>query len=76
MVEIAEEFRRVSDLPILIQSNAGLPELTDGAAVYPESPEFMAEKAAKLVDLGVVVIGGCCGTTPEHIRAFQRFKTE
>jgi 5-methyltetrahydrofolate--homocysteine methyltransferase len=72
MVEIAKEFKRVSTLPILIQSNAGLPELQDGRAVYPESPKFMAEKAAELVDLGVAVIGGCCGTTPEHIRLLRR----
>lgn len=50
--------------------------LRAGIAVYPESPELMEEKAAELVELGVAVIGGCCGTTPEHIRALQRFKTE
>jgi 5-methyltetrahydrofolate--homocysteine methyltransferase len=72
MVEIAGEFTRVSRIPVLIQANAGLPELRDGVAVYPESPAFMAERTAKLVDLGVAVIGGCCGTTPEHIRAFRQ----
>jgi 5-methyltetrahydrofolate--homocysteine methyltransferase len=72
MVEIARELKKVSKLPILIQSNAGLPELRDGAAVYPESPAFMAEKAKELVDLGVEVIGGCCGTTPEHISALRQ----
>jgi 5-methyltetrahydrofolate--homocysteine methyltransferase len=72
MVEIAREFKKVSNLPILIQSNAGLPELRDGAAVYPESPAFMRDKAKELVDLGVEVIGGCCGTTPEHIRALRQ----
>lgn len=72
MVEIARELRKVSNLPILIQANAGLPELRDGEAVYPESPEFMAEKAKALVDLGVAIIGGCCGTTPAHTRALRQ----
>jgi 5-methyltetrahydrofolate--homocysteine methyltransferase len=71
MVEIAGELKRFTKLPILIQSNAGMPELRDGVPVYPESPEFMAEKAKALVDMGVAVIGGCCGTTPEHIRALR-----
>jgi 5-methyltetrahydrofolate--homocysteine methyltransferase len=72
MVAIAREFKKVANLPILIQSNAGLPELRDSTAVYPESPEFMRDKAKELVDLGVEVIGGCCGTTPEHIRALRQ----
>lgn len=71
MVEIAREFKRVSKLPLLIQSNAGLPELRNGVAVYTETPEFMAQRAEELVRLEVSIIGGCCGTTPEHIRALR-----
>lgn len=71
MIEIAREFKKVSTLPIIIQSNAGMPELRGGVPVYPESPEFMAEQAKALVDMGVAVIGGCCGTTPEHTRALR-----
>jgi 5-methyltetrahydrofolate--homocysteine methyltransferase len=71
MIEIARELTQCSALPILIQPNAGLPETRDGNLVYPESPEFMAERARILADLGVAVIGGCCGTTPEHIRAMR-----
>jgi len=71
MVEIAAEFRRVTELPISIRPNAGLPVLRDGRPRYPEAPEQMGENVAKLVELGVRVIGGCCGTTPEHIRAFR-----
>lgn len=71
MVRIAEGFRKHTDLPILIQSNAGLPETRDDTLVYPESPEFMAECAERMLDLGVSIIGGCCGTTPEHIHAFR-----
>ncbi len=71
MVEIAREFRRCSRLPIAIQSNAGLPENRAGEVVYPETPAFMAEAAGQLIDLGVAVIGGCCGTGPDHIRALR-----
>jgi 5-methyltetrahydrofolate--homocysteine methyltransferase len=69
MVRIAREFKTHSALPVVIQANAGLPESKSGQVVYPETPEFMANGARALLDLGVAVIGGCCGTTPEHIRA-------
>jgi 5-methyltetrahydrofolate--homocysteine methyltransferase len=72
MVEVAHEFSERSDLPIVIQSNAGLPEMRNGELVYPETPEFMAGKARELVEIGVAVIGGCCGTTPDHIRALRQ----
>jgi 5-methyltetrahydrofolate--homocysteine methyltransferase len=68
MVAIAEEFQRASSLPLIIQSNAGLPVMKDGEAHYPETPAFMAEESRKLLAAGVKIIGGCCGTTPEHIR--------
>jgi 5-methyltetrahydrofolate--homocysteine methyltransferase len=71
MVEIAREFGRRSQLPIVIQANAGLPEHQAGQVVYPETPEFMAGRASELVKLGVAVIGGCCGTRPDHIRAMR-----
>ena len=71
MIRIGREFLDSSSLPIIIQSNAGMPELHGGRASYPETPEFMAEKARQLVSWGVAVIGGCCGTTPEHIRALR-----
>ncbi len=71
MVEIAREFCAHSRLPIIIQSNAGLPEHRDGELVYPESPEIMAKGARRLLDLGVAVVGGCCGTGPNHIRALR-----
>jgi 5-methyltetrahydrofolate--homocysteine methyltransferase len=72
MVAIAEEFRRHTELPVMIQSNAGLPELRDGQAVYTETPDFMAAHIPHLLNLGVRIIGGCCGTTPEHIAVFRR----
>ncbi len=72
MIEIAREFKANSSLPVIIQSNAGRPELSDGTLVYSETPDFFAEKTADLIDAGVSVIGGCCGTTPEHIRAMRK----
>ena len=72
MIEIAKEFKKYSKLPIIIQSNAGIPEMRGDRPAWPETPEFMAEKAKELVSLGVSIIGGCCGTTPEHIRALRR----
>lgn len=72
MVEIAKEFEKETTLPRIIQSNAGLPELDGGQVVYRETPEFMAEKAKDLIASGVSVIGGCCGTTPDHIRAIRK----
>ena len=72
MVRIAREFRRQTALPVIIQSNAGLPETRGGAVVYPETPAFMAGKAAELVESGVAIVGGCCGTTPQHVREMRR----
>lgn len=72
MIQIAADFRNHTDLPLIIQSNAGLPKTTDGKLVYDETPAFMAEKARELMELGVSVIGGCCGTTPEHIGALRK----
>ena len=72
MIKIAREFKKYSALPIIIQSNAGIPEMQGDKPVYPETPEFMAQKAKELVSAGVSIIGGCCGTTPEHIRAIRK----
>lgn len=71
MIKIAREFKKHTNIPIIIQSNAGIPEIKEGKSVYPESPQFMAEKARELVKIGVSIIGGCCGTTPDHIRAIR-----
>jgi len=71
MIEIAAGFKEHSKLPVIIQSNAGVPEAVGGEVVYPETPVFMAERVPRLIDLGVAIIGGCCGTGPEHIAAFR-----
>ncbi len=72
MIKIAREFRQCSGLPLLIQSNAGLPKTVGGALIYSETPAFTADRAMELVGAGVSIIGGCCGTTPEHITAIRR----
>jgi 5-methyltetrahydrofolate--homocysteine methyltransferase len=71
MICIAQEFREYSRLPIIIQSNAGLPEHKDGEIVYSETAEFFAEKVPELKAAGVSIIGGCCGTSPDYIRAMK-----
>ena len=69
-IHIVKEMRRETDKPILAEANAGLPELVDGKTVYRESPEMMASRLPELIDAGANIVGGCCGTTPEHIRRF------
>lgn len=71
IIAIAAEFRRHSDTPIAIQSNAGLPIREGDQIVYGEGPEMMAERVREMFDLGVSVVGGCCGTTPAHIAAMR-----
>jgi 5-methyltetrahydrofolate--homocysteine methyltransferase len=56
-------------VPVIIQANAGMPEFSDGQTVFRETPELMASFVPELVKAGVNIIGGCCGTTPAHIRA-------
>ncbi|MBF0205276.1 MAG: homocysteine S-methyltransferase family protein [Oligoflexia bacterium] len=72
MVNIAAEFRRHTDLPLMIESNAGLPDTKGGKLVYHQSPEMFFQKGQELIDLGVNIIGGCCGSTPEHIMAIKK----
>ena len=72
MIKIAREFKKLTTLPIIIQSNAGIPEMKDGKLFYSETPDFFAEKAKELIDAVVSIIGGCCGTTPEYIRVIRK----
>ena len=71
MVELAEQMRAHTDRHLLVHSNAGIPEIQNGEIVYTETPEFMAAGFVKLHGLGVNIIGGCCGTGPEHIRVLH-----
>ena len=68
MIGIVGEIRdQYPDVPILIHANAGLPVYQDGKTVFPESPTDMASQIQDLVESGANIVGGCCGTTPEHI---------
>jgi methionine synthase I (cobalamin-dependent) len=69
MVDILAAFRAESTLPLIAQPNAGRPERTPEGTRFPEDPEALAEAAVRFRKLGATLIGGCCGTTPDHIRA-------
>jgi 5-methyltetrahydrofolate--homocysteine methyltransferase len=69
--DILSAMRRVTRLPLIAQANAGLPQLHDGVTVFPATPDEMTFYHDRFLDLGVRVIGGCCGTTPGHIRAMR-----
>lgn len=72
MAEIVRQMREAGpELPLLVHANAGLPVNVNGEDVYPESPETMAGYVKALVKAGANIIGGCCGTTPEHIRKIK-----
>jgi len=69
MIEIVREIRTLNqDIPILVHANAGLPVYQDGQTIFPESADEMASQIGELVAAGANIVGGCCGTTPEHIR--------
>ena len=72
MVGIARELTRVARVPVAVQPNAGLPETRGHEVVYNETPDDMAARVPELLDLGVALVGGCCGTTPLHVRALRR----
>ncbi len=72
MVEIARRMVRTTRLPVLIQPNAGLPVSRDGQLVYDETPGTFAARVPELLELGVAIVGGCCGTTPDHTRAIRQ----
>lgn len=72
MIEIVKEIREVNkEIPVLIHANAGVPIYSDGKTIFPETPSFMASKIPELIASGVNIVGGCCGTTPQHIKAFK-----
>jgi 5-methyltetrahydrofolate--homocysteine methyltransferase len=72
MVSVLRAMRKATSLPLLAQPNAGRPELREGETVYLEKPEAMAAAAEEFRALGAGLIGGCCGTRPEHIAAISR----
>jgi 5-methyltetrahydrofolate--homocysteine methyltransferase len=73
MIDIVKEIR--SEFPealILVHANAGIPVLVGGETSYPETPEMMAAYIPELVSAGANIVGGCCGTTPDHIKAMKK----
>jgi homocysteine S-methyltransferase len=71
MLEAIERIRRNTERPLSAQPNAGIPRNVEGRNIYLCSPEYMASYARKFVNAGVGLVGGCCGTTPEHIKAMK-----
>ena len=71
-VAICRRLRDATDRPIWIKANAGLPEVVDGKTVYSQTAEKFAASVPELVEAGAAFIGGCCGTTPEFIRAVRK----
>ena len=72
MLEVASELTKYSEKPVMIQSNTGIPEIIKGKIVYNEKPEFMVKNYNKMLDLGVSILGGCCGTNKLHIKEFRK----
>jgi len=73
MINIIAQMREVApDIPILVHANAGLPEIVNGEIIYPETPEQMRELIPQIIGAGANIIGGCCGTTPEHIAMIKK----
>lgn len=71
MIESLERMFTVTDLPICVQPNAGQPRLHEGRQIYLASAEYMAEYAKRFVQAGARLVGGCCGTTPDYIKAMR-----
>src|SRR5450631_3071917 len=71
MLEAMERVRAATSLPLAAQPNAGVPRSVEGRNIYLCSPEYMASYARKFVAAGVRMVGGCCGTTPDHIRVMK-----
>ena len=72
MDEIIQCLRKLTDLPLMAEPNAGLPKLVDGKTLYNLAPEKMGELGLRLKNAGANIIGGCCGTTPAHIKAIAQ----
>ena len=68
MIAVAKGLVNATNLPIIINPNAGLPRVVNGMTVFDETPESFADVMAEICSLGVSILGGCCGTTPDHIR--------
>jgi len=70
--QAVERYRQTTSLPVMVQPNAGQPKLVNMRVVYDETPDEMVRGVKPLLDAGAAIIGACCGSTPDHIRAFRR----
>lgn len=71
VIEIVRRYRRVTDLPLFARPNAGTPTQEGGRWIYPLTPAELASRLPELLEAGACMVGGCCGTTPEHIAAMR-----
>jgi 5-methyltetrahydrofolate--homocysteine methyltransferase len=71
ILEVVHRYRDETNLPLLVRPNAGTPAQVEGRPAYPRTPAAMAARLPELLVAGVALVGGCCGTTPEHIAAFR-----
>lgn len=76
IIEVARIMRTATPLPLWFKPNAGIPELVDGKTVYSDTPEEMASYLPALIEAGAKIVGGCCGSTPEHIRKMREIIDE
>ncbi|MCX6546158.1 MAG: bifunctional homocysteine S-methyltransferase/methylenetetrahydrofolate reductase [Acidobacteria bacterium] len=72
MLEALEHLKTLTTLPLAVQPNAGVPQNVGGRYIYMTSPEYIGEYAKRFIQTGATIVGGCCGTNPDHIRAIRR----
>jgi homocysteine S-methyltransferase len=72
MLDLVRQISETTNLPIVAMPTPGMPQLVKGLVTYDTSPEYFAKATARLVEEGATIVGGCCGTTPEHIRQLRR----
>ncbi|MGE5457992.1 MAG: homocysteine S-methyltransferase family protein [Methanococcaceae archaeon] len=71
MNAVISEMKLLTEKPLMAQANAGIPEWKNGMSIYKETPEMIAPEVEKLLQSGISILGGCCGTTPAHIKAMR-----
>ena len=72
LAPVVEEYLKYSSLPVILEPNAGLPKVVNGKTVYDVSPEEFSKDVRSLIEKGVRIVGGCCGTTPKYIKALTQ----
>jgi len=71
VVDVIDELKKMSNLPLIAQPNAGIPNIENGNLVYSESPEMMTSHMKEIINSPLAIIGGCCGTGPEYVRLLR-----